>query len=146
MPMDAVTRVPHPVNEPVKQYAPGSPERAGLEARLKEVAGERVDLTMTIGGRQRPGGGEPIDVVMPHKHRHVLGTLHNATAADVRDAVDAALAAAEGWRRLPFDDRAAVFLRAADLLAGPGRDTRNASTMLGQSKTGFQAQDDAPWR
>jgi 1-pyrroline-5-carboxylate dehydrogenase len=131
------------VNEPVKQYAPGSPERASLEARLKEVAGERVDLTMTIGGRQRRGGGDPIDVVMPHKHRHVLGTLHNATAADVRDAVDAALAAAEDWRRLPFDDRAAVFLRAADLLAGPWRDTLNASTMLGQSKTAYQAEIDA---
>src|SRR4051794_41894231 len=119
MPMDAVTRVPHPVNEPVKQYAPGSPERASLEARLKEVAGERVDLTMTIGGRQRRGGGEPIDVVMPHKHRHVLGTMHNATAGDVRDAVDAARAAAGDWRRLPVGDPAAVFLPAADPPAGP---------------------------
>jgi len=141
--MDAVTTVPLPVNEPVRSYAPGSPERASLERRLDELAGERPDLTMTVAGTQRLGGGEPVDVVMPHRHAHVLGTLREATAGDVQDAVDAALAAAPSWRSLSFDDRAAVLLRAADLLAGPWRDTLNAATMLGQSKTAFQAEIDS---
>jgi 1-pyrroline-5-carboxylate dehydrogenase len=141
--MDAVTTVPTPVNEPVRSYPPGSPERASLERRLAEVAGERLDLTMTVAGRERLGGGDPVDVVMPHRHAHVLGTLREATAADVSDAVDAALAAAPSWRSLSFDDRAAVLLRAADLLAGPWRDTLNAATMLGQSKTVFQAEIDS---
>ncbi|HEU0132658.1 MAG TPA: L-glutamate gamma-semialdehyde dehydrogenase [Mycobacteriales bacterium] len=141
--MDAVTSVPLPVNEPVRQYAPGTPERTRLEARLKELASEQVDFTMTIGGKAVMGGGEPIDTVQPHRHAHVLGTMRNATAADVQSAVDASLAAHPEWSRLPYDDRAAVFLRAADLLAGPWRDTLNAATMLGQSKTVIQAEIDA---
>ncbi|WP_328996466.1 L-glutamate gamma-semialdehyde dehydrogenase [Kribbella sp. NBC_01245] len=142
--MDAVTAVPTPVNEPVRTYAPGSPERASLEAKLKEFnAAGPIELTCTIGGEQRLGGGERIDVVQPHKHKHVLGTLGNATEADGKAAVDAALAAAPAWRSLSFDDRAAVFLKAADLLAGPWRDTLNAATMLGQSKTVQQAEIDA---
>src|SRR5688572_19894829 len=92
--MDAVTAVPTPVNEPVRGYAPGSAERAGLEAKLKElVASGAVDLTCTIGGEQRIGRGTAIDVVQPHRHAHVLGTLGNATEADATDAVGAALAA-----------------------------------------------------
>jgi 1-pyrroline-5-carboxylate dehydrogenase len=142
--LDAVTNPPLPVNEPVRNYAPGSKERAGLEARLKELAAaDPVDLTMTVAGEQRGGSGEPIEVVMPHRHASVLGRTRNATAADVQAAVDAALAAAPAWRDLPFDERAAVFLRAADLLAGPWRDTINGSTMLGQSKTCYQAEIDA---
>jgi 1-pyrroline-5-carboxylate dehydrogenase len=142
--LDAVTVPPLPVNEPVRSYAPDSVERAGLEARLKELAAaDPVDLTMTVAGVQRAGTGEPIDVVMPHHHASVLGRTWNATAADVAAAVDASIAAAPGWRDLPFDERAAVFLRAADLLAGPWRDTINASTMLGQSKTCYQAEIDA---
>src|SRR5262249_23465132 len=142
--LDAVTVPPLPVNEPVRTYAPGSRERASLEARLKELASaDPVDLTMTINGAQRGGEGEPINVVMPHHHASVLGRTWNATAADVQAAVDAARAAAPAWRDLPFDERAAVFLRAADLLAGPWRDTINASTMLGQSKTCYQAEIDA---
>jgi 1-pyrroline-5-carboxylate dehydrogenase len=141
--MDAVTSVPIPVNEPVRQYAPGSAERTRLEARLKELAADQVELTMTIGGVQRLGGGAPIDTVQPHRHAHVLGTMRNATAADVQAAVDASLAAHQDWSRLPYDERAAVFLRAADLLAGPWRDTLNAATMLGQSKTVIQAEIDA---
>src|SRR6266545_1500790 len=134
--MDAVTAVPTPVNETVRSYAPGSPERGSLEAKLKELASAGgVELTCTIGGEQRLGKGAPIEVVQPHKHAHVLGTLGNATEADATDAVNAALAAAPAWRSLSFDDRAAVFLKAADLLAGPWRDTLNAATMLGQSKT-----------
>jgi 1-pyrroline-5-carboxylate dehydrogenase len=141
--MDAVTSVPTPVNEPVRQYAPGTPERSRLEARLKELAADQVELTQTIDGTQALGGGEPIDTVMPHRHAHVLGTMRNATNADVQSAVDASLRAHPAWSRLSYDDRAAVFLRAADLLAGPWRDTINAATMLGQSKTAIQAEIDA---
>jgi 1-pyrroline-5-carboxylate dehydrogenase len=142
--MDAVTVVPEPVNEPVRQYAPGSKERSSLEARLKEMtAADPVDLTLTIGGRQRSGAGDRVDVVMPHRHAAVLGHTTNATTDEVQAAVAAALEAGAGWRDLPFDERAAVFLRAADLLAGPWRDTINASTMLGQSKTSYQAEIDA---
>ena len=141
--MDAVTHPPTPANEPVRGYAPGSPERAGLERRIKELAGERAELTGTIGGRQRMAGGDPIEVVQPHRHRAVLGTTAQATDDDVRDAVDAALAAGPSWRDLPYDERAAVLLRAAELLAGPWRDTLNAATVLGQSKSGYQAEIDA---
>ena len=141
--LDAATTVPVPVNEPVRGYAPGSPERIGLEGRLKELAAEPVELTMTIGGRQRMGGGAPVDVVQPHRHAAVVGTLRTATADDVGAAVAAAKAAAPGWQALTFDDRAAVLLKAADLLAGPWRDTLNAATMLGQSKTATQAEIDA---
>jgi 1-pyrroline-5-carboxylate dehydrogenase len=141
--MDAVTNVPVPGNEPIKGYAPGSAERVTLEQKIKDLAGERAELTMTIGGRQVPGGGEVIDVVQPHNHRHVLGQLHNATDADVTAAIEAARAAAPGWRELSFDDRAAIFLKAADLLAGPWRSVINASTILGQSKSVFQAEIDA---
>ncbi|MDG9704772.1 L-glutamate gamma-semialdehyde dehydrogenase [Streptomyces sp. DH37] len=142
--MDAVTQVPTPVNEPVHTYAPGTPERARLETRLKELAENPIDLTMTIGGERRLGGGERFDVVQPHNHKAVLGTAAHATRQDAQDAIDAALAAAPMWRSLSFDDRAAVFLRAAELLAGPWRETLAASTMLGQSKTAQQAEIDTP--
>lgn len=142
--MDAVTRVPAPVNEPVHSYAPGSPERARLEVKLKELAENPVDLPMTIGGEKRMGGGERVDVVQPHNHSAVLGTFAGATQQDARDAIDAALAAAPGWRAMAFDDRAAIILRAAELLAGPWRETLAAATMLGQSKTAQQAEIDTP--
>ncbi|MDX3073080.1 L-glutamate gamma-semialdehyde dehydrogenase [Streptomyces sp. MI02-7b] len=142
--MDAVTQVPAPVNEPVHSYAPGSPERARLEAKLKELAGNPVELPMTIGGVKRMGGGERFDVVQPHNHGARLGTYANATQDDARDAVETALAAAPAWRAMSFDDRAAIILRAADLLAGPWRETIAASTMLGQSKTAQQAEIDSP--
>src|SRR5215470_17696248 len=141
--MDAVTNVPPPHNEPVRQYPPGSPDRAVLESKVKELAGERAELTMTVGGQQRMGGGEPVDVVAPHNHRHVLGTLRNATAQDVAGAIEAAEAAAPAWRALSFDDRAAILLKAADLLSGPWRATINAATILGQSKSVYQAEIDA---
>jgi len=140
---DAVTNVPAPANEPVKSYASGSPERAALETKIKELAGESVDLTMTIGGVQRMGGGGWMDVVQPHNHAHVLGRLGEATDEDVVAAIEAARLAAPGWRELSFDDRAAIFLRAAELLAGPWRSVINASTMLGQSKSVYQAEIDA---
>ena len=141
--MDAVTNVPAPGNEPVLTYAPGSPERAALQQRLTELAGEPLELTMTIGDEQRMGGGERFDVVQPHRHAAVLGTAANATHADAEEAVACAKAAAPAWRDLSFDDRAAVFLRAADLLSGPWRQTLNAATMLGQSKTAYQAEIDS---
>ncbi|KAB2351480.1 L-glutamate gamma-semialdehyde dehydrogenase [Actinomadura rudentiformis] len=141
--MDAVTNVPVPVNEPVKTYAPGSGERAALEAKIKELGGEQIDLTMTIGGEQRLGGGAPIDVVEPHNRGHVLGQLKNATDDDVRAAIDAAREAAPGWRAMAFDDRAAILLRAAELLSGPWRATLNAATIMGQSKSVQQAEIDS---
>jgi 1-pyrroline-5-carboxylate dehydrogenase len=141
--MDGITRVPAPRNEPVLSYAPGSAERTALQTRLAELAKEQVELTRTIGGRQRLAGGERFDVVQPHRHAAVLGTSANATHADAQDAVRAAADAAPAWRDLSFDDRAAVFLKAADLLAGPWRQTLNAATMLGQSKTATQAEIDS---
>ena len=141
--MDAVTKVPAPRNEPVLDYAPGSPERAALETRLAELATEKVELTSTIGGEQRMARGERFDVVQPHRHAAVLGTSAHATHADAEDAVRRAKEAAPEWRSMSFDDRAAVFLRAAELLAGPWRQTLNAATMLGQSKTAYQAEIDA---
>ncbi|MGW4668642.1 L-glutamate gamma-semialdehyde dehydrogenase [Streptosporangium sandarakinum] len=141
--MDAISNVPAPFNEPVLGYAPGSAERAALENRVKELSGAQLDLTMTIGGEQRMGGGASIDVVQPHNHASVLGRTADATAGDVRAAIDAALAAAPAWQALSFDERAAIFLRAADLLAGPWRQTLNAATVLGQSKSAQQAEIDS---
>ncbi|WP_103502692.1 MULTISPECIES: L-glutamate gamma-semialdehyde dehydrogenase [Streptomyces] len=142
--MDAVTQVPAPVNEPVHTYAPGTPERARLERQLKELADNPVDLPLTIGGVKRMGGGERFPVVQPHNHSAVLGTYANATGDDARDAIDAALTAAPAWRAMSFDDRAAIILRAAELLSGPWREKLAASTMLGQSKTAQQAEIDTP--
>ncbi|MGI8717905.1 MAG: L-glutamate gamma-semialdehyde dehydrogenase [Lapillicoccus sp.] len=141
--MDAVTQVPIPENEPVLDYGPGSPERAQLEVALAQLGGEQVDLPHTIAGRRLMGGGRRIDVRQPHAHREVLGTMRNATLADARRAVDAATAAAPQWRAMHFDDRAAVLLKAAELLSGPWRARLNAATMLGQSKTAYQAEIDA---
>jgi 1-pyrroline-5-carboxylate dehydrogenase len=141
--MDAVITVPDPRNEPVRGYAPGSAERASLERRIGELAGDRLEFTMTVDGQQRLGSGERIEVVAPHRHSHVLGVTHNATNEDAAAAVAAAKKAAPLWRDLPYPERAAVFLRAADLLAGPWRDTLNAATMLGQSKSVLQAEIDA---
>ena len=141
--MDAVTTPPVPRNEPALSYAPGTAERAGVAARVAELTGDRFELTQTIDGVQRMAGGEAMDVVQPHEHHHVLGTTASSTAQDVADAVAAAKGAAPAWRALPFDERAAVLLRAADLLAGPWRDVLNAATLLGQSKTVQQAEIDA---
>ena len=141
--MDALFSVPIPRNEPVRGYPPGSPERASLEARLGGLDSERPDLTMTIDGRQRMAAGPAIEVVQPHRRRAVLGVTANATRADAAAAVAAAKRAAPPWRALPYTERAAVFLRAAELLAGPWRDTLNAATVLGQSKSCYQAEIDS---
>jgi 1-pyrroline-5-carboxylate dehydrogenase len=141
--MDAVTQVPAPVNETVLDYAPGSPERASLEVALAELGNTEVELPHTINGERVMGSGPQIAVRQPHAHAKVLGTLRGATVQDARKAVDAAKAAAPGWRELAFDDRAAILLKAAELLAGPWRARLNAATMLGQSKTAYQAEIDA---
>jgi len=141
--MDAITHPPAPVNEPNLTYAPGSPERAELELELVRQEARQLELTATIGGEKRRGGGAETPVVQPHDHAHVLGVLNNSTKDDARAAIAAAHEAAPGWAALSFDDRAAVLLKAADLLAGPWRQRLNAATMLGQSKTAFQAEIDA---
>ncbi len=141
--MDAITHPPIPVNEPVRTYAPDSPEARSLSAAVRDLAGARTELTMTVGGVARMGGGARIPVVAPHHHSLVLGETAQATARDVDAAIGAALSAAPAWRELSFDDRAAVFLRAADLLSTTWRDRLNAATMLGQSKSVQQAEIDS---
>ena len=142
--MDAITQVPVPTNEPVHTYAPGSPERSRVQSALTDIATNPVDIPHVIGGKHRHGNGDRVDVVQPHRHAAVLGTLRSATHDDASAAVEAATAAAPDWRALSFDDRAAVILRAADLLSGPWRETLAAATMLGQSKSVQQAEIDAP--
>ena len=135
-------RVPSPVNESVRSYAPGSIERTSLKARLKALAAETIDIPLVIGGKDiRTGQTERS--VMPHEHQHVLATYHKASAEHITQAVDAARAAHHEWSRWTFEDRAAVFLKAAELLTTSWRDTVNAATMLGQSKTVFQAEIDS---
>jgi len=135
-------RVPPPVNEPVKAYTPGSPERAELKARLKAMAGERIEIPLVIGGKE-VRGTERASAVMPHDHAHVLADWHKASKEHVALAIEAAAAAHREWASWPWEDRAAVFLRAAELLATSWRATLNAATMLGQSKTAFQAEIDS---
>jgi 1-pyrroline-5-carboxylate dehydrogenase len=142
--MDAVTHVPSPVNEPVLDYAPGSPERAALEVALAELGGAGpVELDHVIAGKRVRGKGKAVKVVQPHARRAVLGTLRDGTKVEAGAAIDAAMAAAPAWRDMAFDDRAAIILKAADLLAGPWRARINAATMLGQSKTAYQAEIDS---
>ena len=138
----AVASPPPPVNEPVRAYAPGSPERASLQVRLAAMRAETVEIPAVIGGA-RVTTGRTVDVVAPHEHARVLGTGHLCGAPEVEEALAAARAAAPDWARMAWTDRAAIFLKAADLLAGPWRDTLNAATMLGQSKNVFQAEIDA---
>lgn len=140
--MQQQSRVPTAQNEPVLDYAPGSPERAELAAQLKAEQGHRADVPMFIGGEEvRTGTIAP--VVCPHDHHRVIAEAHQGTAADVERAIAAARTAKPEWRRLPYEARASVFLKAADLLAGPWRARLNAATMLGQSKTAHQAEIDA---
>ncbi|SMC85499.1 L-glutamate gamma-semialdehyde dehydrogenase [Kibdelosporangium aridum] len=141
--MDAVSAVPQARNEPIRPYAPGTPERESLQAAIAALEGEQTELTMTVGGEERMAGGDRVDVVQPHDRAHVLGQTAQATHEDVRAAVAAAKAAAPAWRDLPFEERAAVLLRAADLLSGPWRDKLNAATILGQSKSVQQAEIDS---
>ena len=137
-----VRRVPQPVNDPNRTYAPGSPERAALKARLETMAGERLDIPLVIGGREIRTG-HTARAVMPHDHRHVLADYHLAGPEHVHQAIAAAAEARREWGSWPWEERAAVLLRAAELLATTWRPTLNAATMLGQSKTAFQAEIDA---
>ena len=141
--MNGITVTPTPINEPVRLYAPGSPERDRLAAAIKEMSSKQHDLHMVINNVKEKGNGPEFTVVSPQKHQHVLGKSQSANGADAKRAIDAALAAAKSWADMSFDDRAAIFLKAADLLAGPWRDRLLAATVLGQSKTSFQAEIDA---
>ena len=137
-----IFRVPTPVNEPVRSYAPGSPERLELQERLRRMQSERLAVPMVIGGKD-VSGGETFEAVMPHRKAHVLADVAKGSAEHVQQAIDAAREARREWARTPSEDRAAVFLRAAELLAGAWRSTLNAVTMLNQSKTVHQAEIDA---
>jgi 1-pyrroline-5-carboxylate dehydrogenase len=137
-----VRRVPEPVNDPNRSYAPGSPERAELKARLKAMAAERIEIPLIIGGREIRTG-RTAQAVMPHDHSHVLADYHLADAEHVEQAIAASAAARREWASWPWEDRAAVILRAAELLATSSRATIVAATMLGQSKTVYQAEIDA---
>ncbi|MFM9012180.1 MAG: aldehyde dehydrogenase family protein, partial [Gemmatimonadota bacterium] len=130
------------VNEPIRSYAPGTPERASLQARLAAMETERPDIAVVIGVKEIRTGATR-QATSPHKHRHVTAPWHQATADDVHAAIADGQRAWRDWSERAWEERAAVFLRAADLLAGPWRDTINAATMLGQSKTVFQSESDA---
>jgi len=138
----AIFRVPEPYNEPVKSYAPGSPERAELQQRLRELESQQLEIPLVIGGEE-VRTGETFEAVEPHKRSHVLATVHKGGAPEVERAIAAAADAWNDWSRTPWEERAAVFLRAAELLSGPWRATLNAATMLGQSKTAHQAEIDS---
>jgi 1-pyrroline-5-carboxylate dehydrogenase len=135
-------RVPPPINEPVRAYAPGSAEKQELKERLRQMAGERIEIPLVIGGEEIRTGATA-QAVMPHDHRHVLADWHMAAPEHVARAIDAAREARREWANWPWEDRAAVFLKAAELLATTWRATLNAATMLGQSKTPFQAEIDS---
>jgi len=137
-----IFRPAKPVNEPVRDYAPGSPEREEVRRRLDQMQGERIELPLVIGGEDVTTGNTA-EAVMPHKKSHVLGDVHQGGPQEVERAIGAAADAWHDWSRLPWEERAAVFLRAAELLSGPWRATLNAATMLGQSKTVHQAEIDA---
>jgi 1-pyrroline-5-carboxylate dehydrogenase len=137
-----IFQLPKPRNEPVKEYAPGSPEREEILTKLGEMRSERIEIPLVIGGEDvRPG--DTFQAVMPHAKEHVLADVHQGGAGEVERAIQAAAEAWRDWSRTPWEERAAVFLRAAELLAGPWRATLNAATMLGQSKTVHQAEIDA---
>jgi 1-pyrroline-5-carboxylate dehydrogenase len=140
--MSDTLSIPEPKNEPNKSYAPGTEERASLKAMLSKLAGEVADIPLWIGGSRVPAGA-PKDVVMPHNRHKVVGRYAQGSKEDVERAIHAAEAARAGWAAMSLADRASVFLRAADLLAGPYRDKINAATMLGQSKTAHQAEIDS---
>lgn len=137
-----VFQTPEPLNEPVRDYAPGSSERTSIKARLASMASETVEVPIIVGGKEIRSG-RVAEMTMPHDKARVLGTYHKAGAEEVNAAIEAATEARAEWGAMPWEERAAIFLRASELLAGPWRDTINASTMLGQSKTVHQAEIDA---
>ncbi|MBW7844521.1 MAG: L-glutamate gamma-semialdehyde dehydrogenase [Bacteroidia bacterium] len=140
--MNGFFKVPVPVNEPVLNYAPGSNERKELKAALAEARSKEIDVPMFIGSEEVRTGVK-VKMSPPHDHQHTLGYFHAGDATHVKQAIDAALAAKNNWENLPWEQRAAIFLKAADLIAGPYRAKLNAATMLGQSKNAFQAEIDS---
>ncbi|MCC8174234.1 MAG: L-glutamate gamma-semialdehyde dehydrogenase [Odoribacter sp.] len=136
-----VFKLPPIMNEPIKSYAPGSPERKALKLKLEEIRNKTVDLPMIIGGKEVRTGNLQ-DIRPPHDHQHLLGQYHQGDASHIKMAIDAALEAKPEWEKMHWESRAAIFLKAADLLAGPYRQLMNAVTMLGQSKNAFQAEID----
>ena len=141
--MDAISNVPVPVNEPIHLFEPGSKWRESLETALAEMTAVTHSMPLVINNVARPGKGAEFEVRSPQNRHHLIGKVKGANGADTKEAIEAAMKAAPAWRELDFDDRAAIFLKAADLLAGPWRDRILAATMLGQSKTCFQAEIDA---
>ena len=139
---NGIVPIPPPVNEPIRSYAPGSPEKASLKAKIREMLGEEIEMPLIIGGKE-VRTGNTAKAVCPHDHGHVLGTYHMAGESEVQQAIEAAGEAWKSWSETPWEHRAAVMLKAAELLAGPWRDTLNAACMLNQSKNVFQAEIDA---
>ncbi len=137
-----MSAIPKPVNEPILNFGPGSPERISLQAKLKELSAKEIEIPLIIGGAE-VRTGDTGTCVMPHNHGHVLARFHQAGPAEVAQAISAAKTAWEDWSRTPLDERAQIFLKMAKLLAGPYRDIINASTMLNMSKNAFQAEIDA---
>src|SRR6478752_7207103 len=137
-----IYKVPVPHNEPVKSYAPGSPERKELQAMLKEMRSKELDIPMYIGGQEVKSGNK-IRLAPPHDHKHTLGYFHKSEKKHIQQAIDAAMAAHRTWADMAWEQREAIFLKAAELIAGPYRAKLNAATMIAQSKTIFQAEIDA---
>ncbi|TND09327.1 MAG: delta-1-pyrroline-5-carboxylate dehydrogenase, group 1 [Bacteroidetes bacterium] len=135
-------KVPAAVNEPIKSYAPGSPERAELKKMLEQLRSAELDIPMYIGGKE-VRSGDKVRLAPPHDHKHTLGYFHKSGKEHIQQAIDAALAAKEKWAALSWEHRASIFLKAAELIAGPYRAKLNAATMLGQSKNAFQAEIDS---
>jgi len=139
---NGIVSVPTPVNDPIRSYAPGSPEKTSLKARITEMLSEQIEIPLIIGGEE-VRTGNTAEAVCPHDHKHVLGVYHKAGEAEVKQAVKAAADAWKDWSEMPWEQRAAVMLKAAELLTGPWRDTLNAACMLNQSKNVFQAEIDS---
>ncbi len=139
---NAYFKVPHPVNEPIKTYKPGSPEKEELKRKISELKSQTIEIPLIIGGEEVKTGNTA-DMVIPHEHGHVLGVYHKAGDKEVNMAIEAALKARAEWAAMPWEHRAAIFLKMADLLAGSWRSTINAATMLGQSKVAHQAEIDS---
>src|SRR5262245_51868133 len=135
-------RVPIPINEPIRSYSPGTGERQALKSKLAAMSAEKIEIPLIIGGKEVRTGDVGTQV-MPHRHAHVLATWHKAGAKEIEQAVKAAMEARREWASWNFEDRAAVFLRAADLMAATWHEAINASTMLNQSKTAHQSEIDA---
>jgi len=140
--MNTIFQVPKPLNEPVWNYAPGSPERKELKAKLAEMRGQIIDIPLIIAGKE-VRTGKTADIIIPHENKKIIGRFHKAGVKEVEMAIKAAAAARETWGRMPWHARASVFLKAGELLAGPWRQTLNAATMLGQSKNPYQAEIDS---